>query len=583
MCEKLKTLASSCPDRVCHAVAGRGSLSYSQWEARSARLALGLLRLRLRSGDPIVLVFPNEAWLDLVVAFVGVQMAGGVPIVLSNHAGTAEIEVVIDECDAKVVVCRPQERFQQALVPSATPHELEHAAEDAVTLPPPPGWNDVAGIVYTSGTTGVPKAIAYSYMNTATTVALHSRGMFEHDEGSVLNTYPVSAAVSHSMFITPIVRGLPVVVLPEFEPGRVAACIEEYRIAEICVAPAGGRALLASGALSSRDTSSVRHLLVSSASAPPALLRDLSRAFPGAEVLTGYSTSESLPASTEIVYEPSRPTSVGRPCGGSLVKVVDENGAPVPHREVGEVMLSYPGVPTRQYYRDSASTAEVFQDGWVRTGDAGYLDEEGYLFLVDRIKDVVNIGGRKVSTIEVEAALHEHPMVVDVAVFGIKDQSLGEELVAAVVLKLPVPAQQLREFLGARLAKHKIPWQIAFVQSLPRNPAGKVVKSMLRDRVAHSQRARRETLAGATVEDRTLEIAREVLGVRLGANEDLFALGADSLSCMRIAARINESFGIALSLAALWKFPTVEALAREVSRESEAPAVREGVGEVWWT
>jgi acyl carrier protein len=235
---------------------------------------------------------------------------------------------------------------------------------------------------------------------------------------------------------------------------------------------------------------------------------------------------------------------------------------------VGTVWLAYPGAPQRRYFREDALNAEVFRDGWTRTGDTGYLDDEGYLYLVDRTKDIINKGGVKISSIEIEMALYEHPSVGEAAVFPISHAVLGEEVAAAVVCKSEVSADELRGFLRERLADYKIPRKLLFVDALPRNSMGKVLKRDLRSSI--------ETLAPDSAEYRapSNDTERAVCSViesilhleAVGVDDDLFDLGMDSLSITQMISRLRGSFDLDVLFSEVFTAATVSELARQIDR-----------------
>jgi len=210
---------------------------------------------------------------------------------------------------------------------------------------------------------------------------------------------------------------------------------------------------------------------------PPAVARRLTAAFPNAVVVNSYTSTEAAPAQTEMVFDPQRPVAIGRPTPGTLM-IADADGGPLPAGSTGEVWLRSPH--PREYFRDRASTGTTFRGEWVRMGDIGRLDNDGYLYLVDRGEDVVKTGAFKVSTVEVEAALYEHPQVADAAVVGVPHEVLGHVLAAVVVPAGGEPSlTELRRFLATRLADYQIPARLVLRAMLPRNAGGKVHKRQL--------------------------------------------------------------------------------------------------------
>jgi acyl-coenzyme A synthetase/AMP-(fatty) acid ligase len=229
------------------------------------------------------------------------------------------------------------------------------------------------------------------------------------------------------------------------------------------------------------DLSSVLMVSSSAAALPPATAQALVRAFPSATVVNCYISTESAPAHTAMLVDPERPGSLGLPAEPRDVRILDAEGRDVPAGTVGEVWLRSPA-PTRVYVGDEAATARTFgRDGWIRMGDVGHLDDEGYLYLADRESDVVKSGGLKVSTLQVEAALHEHPDVVEAAVVGLPHPVMGAVVAAAVRTSAPLTQGQLKAFLATRLARHERPVRIAFVDGFARTTTGKIVKSRVRD------------------------------------------------------------------------------------------------------
>ena len=181
-----------------------------------------------------------------------------------------------------------------------------------------------------------------------------------------------------------------------------------------------------------------------------------------------------------MLFDPERPASLGRPAAGGNLRVTDADGAVCGPGVPGDVWLRSPTAP-RAYYGDADATARVFADGWTRMGDVGYLDDEGYLYLVDRDSDVIKSGAYKVSTVQVEAALHEHPDIIEAAVIGIAHPVLGMTPAAAIVADRLIIASRLRAFLTEHLASHELPTRLVQVGELPRNDGGKVLKGRLRE------------------------------------------------------------------------------------------------------
>jgi acyl-CoA synthetase (AMP-forming)/AMP-acid ligase II len=338
----------------------------------------------------------------------------------------------------------------------------------------PPGPGDLAQILYTSGTTGRPKGVAASHANLTHGCGKRRRA-FAHSR-HLAHAFPIGTNAGQTMLITAL-DATPAVVTPaQVTPGRFALLIDRYQAGTVFLVPAMAAELLNSGV---RDLTSVLLLGSSAAPLPTAIARRLPAVFPNATIVNYYNSTESGPAQTIMLFDPDRPDSVGRAVAGGSVRIATADGEPLPPDEVGEVWLYSPAA-ARSYYRDPASP--VFRAGWVRMGDLGRLDADGYLYLVDRQSDVVKSAGYKVSTIQVEEALFQHPAVVDAAAFGVPHAVLGSAIAAAIVTTEPVPADALRLFLAERLAPQEVPAHVVTVEVLPRNQGGKVDKRALIER-----------------------------------------------------------------------------------------------------
>ncbi|KAB8187080.1 class I adenylate-forming enzyme family protein [Microbispora catharanthi] len=501
--ELLRLRAGQEPDGVAMIVEGHGTLTFADWDRRSAALAAGLADRGVAPGDRVALHFGSRDWIDFAVAFFGVLKAGAVAVPMSDRLAPAELRYMIEHCAASAVLLGrdltapsgpgPVERAGEPW--TATPAELEagFGAETAQEGPRVrPG--DLAQILYTSGTTGRPKGVGASHANLAygcVTQPKHRR--FAHSR-HLLHAFPIGTNAGQTMLINAL-DARPTVLTPaRFTPGRFARLIETYRPGTVFLVPSMAIELLDAGLHERHDMSSVVLLGSAAAALPPALSERLSVAFPNATVTNYYTSTEAAPAQTIMIYDRTRPAALGRPAFGGSLRITDEEGNPLPPGETGEVWMRSP-TATRSYYGDAEASARSFRDGWVRMGDVGYVDADGYLYLVDRESDVVKTGAFKVSTLQVEAALHEHPGIAEAAVFGLPHPVLGSVLGAAVVPSSPrSPGQsespglseslglsesEVRAFLMDRLAWHELPERVLVVDSLPRNQSGKVIKKEL--------------------------------------------------------------------------------------------------------
>ncbi|WP_307832676.1 class I adenylate-forming enzyme family protein [Planomonospora sp. ID91781] len=476
--EMLALRAEQEPERTAIVVEGEGTLTFGEWERRSHAVAHGLLGRGVRPGDRVGLLFGSRDWADFAVAYCAVQLAGAVAVPLSDRLAPAELRYMLGHCEASAVLCGRDLEAPDGDRWTAAPAELEEAGSGPAGVRVAP--EDLAQILYTSGTTGTPKGVGASHANLAFGCETRpNRRRFGHSR-HLLHAFPIGTNAGQTMLLNAL-DARPAMLTPaRFTPGRFARLIESYGVGTVFLVPTMAIELLNAGLHERHDFSSVV-LLGSAASAlPPSVSVRLTTAFPNATVTNYYTSTEAAPAQTIMIFDPARPGALGRPASGGALRVVGPDGEPLPPGETGEVWMRSPA--PRSYYRDEQASAEAFRGGWVRMGDLGYLDADGYLHLVDREGDVVKSGAFKVSTLQVEAALYEHPQIAEAAVVGVPHPVLGTAIAAAVVPRSggEVSVTDLRAFLMERLAGHELPERVLVVDVLPKNQSGKVIKRELR-------------------------------------------------------------------------------------------------------
>jgi long-chain acyl-CoA synthetase len=364
---------------------------------------------------------------------------------------------------------------------------------------------DDATIFYTSGTTGFPKGALGTHRNICTNLVslLLSSARNALRRGEDPAAAPADTAQSayllsvpffhatgcHSVLVSNLAFGGKIVIMYKWDPERALELIERERVTTFGGVPSMVWQVLESPSFDQRDLSSVKSIGYGGAPAPPELVKRIAAMFPGRVPGNGYGLTETSSVTTQNVGDDylRKPTSVGVPVPVCDVQVVDELGEVVEQGGLGELWIRGPNV-VKGYWGKPEATAEAFvADGWFRSGDVARIDEEGFVYIVDRAKDMVIRGGENVYCAEVEAALFEHPAVTDVAVIGVPHRVLGEEVAAVVCLKpgASATAEELRAHVADRLAAFKVPAHVWFrAEELPRNPAGKVLKRDLRDEVA---------------------------------------------------------------------------------------------------
>ena len=362
---------------------------------------------------------------------------------------------------------------------------------------------DDATIFYTSGTTGQPKGALGTNRNICTNLlslafsaaraamrasdpdAAAAAAVRTSDENAYLLSVPFFHATGcHSILVANLAFGGKIVLMHKWDAGRALELIEREHITTFGGVPAMVWQVLDHPDFASRDTSSVRAIGYGGAPAAPELVRRIEAMFPGRTPSNGYGLTETSSVATLNSGDDylRKPDSVGVPVAVVDVKVVDGGGEALAVGEVGELWIKGPNV-VKGYWNKPEATAASFSDGWLHSGDVARLDDEGFVYIVDRAKDMIIRGGENVYCVEVEAALYEHPAVNDAAVVGLPHQVLGEE-VGAIVYALPgtdVTEDELRAHVAARLAAFKVPVRVWFRdEPLPRNPAGKILKRDLR-------------------------------------------------------------------------------------------------------
>jgi acyl-CoA synthetase (AMP-forming)/AMP-acid ligase II len=294
---------------------------------------------------------------------------------------------------------------------------------------------------------------------------------------------PASQA-GQGLLLQPLDGRHQVIGLGEYEDRALLLAISRYRPTDLVLVPAMALSLVGRKVAGDADLSCVEMVRTTSAPIAPAALAKLDALFPRAAVINMYASTESWPRRVRMRFDPTRPGSVGRSEGPASIRIIGEDGREMGVGEVGSVELGMVDAPVRRYLNDEEASGRVFPPGgWVRMGDVGYLDADGYLYLVDRQQDLVITGGLNVSTLEVEAAIHEFPGVIEAAAFGVPHPTLEEYLAAAVRGDEDLDREGLSIYLETRL-KAKAPKRLVFVRDFPRNGVGKVLKRELRDRLA---------------------------------------------------------------------------------------------------
>jgi acyl-CoA synthetase (AMP-forming)/AMP-acid ligase II len=465
------------PDHVAIEVHGRSTLTLAQWDAGATAVAGALRRQGVGRADRVGLLFGAADWSDFAIAYCGVQRAGAVAVPLSDRLADNQIEYALAQSGAVGVLHggrAPTTAGWSATVPELTASG-EFARDDLAR----PG--DLAQILYTSGTSGRPKGVAATHANLSLSAPIHPRRLRLAHSIQFVHAFAIGTNAAQTMLLNALYVRPGALTLATFTPARFARLIESPRVGTVFLVPSVAVELLDSAALTERDLSHIHLLGSTAAPLPPPVALRLARAFPAAAIVNYYTSTEAAPAEASMIFDPSRPDAVGRAADGTLM-IADADGEPVPPGVTGDVWLRCPF--PRAYYRDAGASAATFRGEWVRMGDVGRLDPDGYLHLTDRQEDIVKSGAFKLSTVEVETALYEHPLVAQAAVIGVAHPVLGSVLAAIVVPRPDAPPGEpslrtLRNFLSSRLADYQLPAKVHLRDELPRNQGGKVLKRLL--------------------------------------------------------------------------------------------------------
>jgi long-chain acyl-CoA synthetase len=470
-------------DRACLADETR-SFSAREVAERVEAVAVRLESRGVVRGDVVALMMTNR--LEMILSLFAAWRLGAVATPINPAFTAAEASYQIGDCNARVVVV---DATLRAKVGSAGASVVE--AEEIAALPPravtnvPPAPTGLALLIYTSGTTGRPKGVMLTHANV--------RAMVE----SIVAATRLDAR-DHSMLIlplfhcngvvvgtvAPLAAGGRVTVAPRFDPATFWDLVAGVRPTYFSGVPAMYLMLLARPE-PPKDLSSLRLMFCGAAPMPKEAIGEVERRF-GVPLIEGYGLSEATVASTLNPLDgPRKAGTVGLPLPGQNILIVGPDDRPLPRGERGEVGIVGPTV-MQGYWNRPAETAAALRNGILHTGDVGYLDDDGYLVLVDRAKDMINRGGEKIFPKEIESVLDGHPDVLESAVVGGPEPRLGEVPVAFVQLRPGATAtpEALLAYCRASLARFKIPTEVRLVDALPRNGVGKVLKPALRARVA---------------------------------------------------------------------------------------------------
>jgi fatty-acyl-CoA synthase len=497
--------ARETPDALFARFEGR-SLSYAEAAAETRRIGNGLCSLGLQVGDRVALLAKNR--LDYVLFYYGAARAGVVPVPLNYRLAPPEWAFILDDARSRALFATPE--LAAAIEPvRAELDAIEHWYTFGGRAE---GWGEYdswlaaqsdaavereihdeldAYQMYTSGTTGRPKGAVIQHRAVTANVEQVQLGLKLHRGDTTLIVAPLYHAAAGIASYASIAAGASLLIHEDFVPGDAVKAMSEQGVSHALLVPAMLQAcLVAVPDAAERSYAALRCILYGASPIAPETLRRGIEVF-GCDFMQGYGMTETTAVLTNLLADDHRRAlsdrpelllSAGRALLGTEVRIVDDEDRPLPSGEIGEIVGRGPQL-MRGYWNRPEANAEALRGGWMHTGDAGRIDEDGYLFIQDRVKDMIVSGGENIYPREIEDALYAHPAVAEAAVIGVPDEQWGEAVKAIVVLKpdAQATAGELVEFCRDRLAGYKRPRSVDFIDALPRNPSGKVLKRELRE------------------------------------------------------------------------------------------------------
>jgi acyl-CoA synthetase (AMP-forming)/AMP-acid ligase II len=476
--------------------------TFAESADRIARLAGALQTLGMKDGDPVAITSLNSDYFH--ESLLGVPWGGGVVVPVNYRWSAGEIAQSIIEVGVSIMIV--DDTFVdlmpavQKLAPLLTTvihfgdkptltGMLDYEELIASAEPTPDvhrGGAEIYGIYYTGGTTGAPKGVVLTHDNLMVSgYGSIASGEFLSNNGRLLHIAPMFHLADGAFWVGGVILGSSHVFVPSFTPAGVIEAMAKHGTTDVLLVPTMVQMLVDSPDAAAADLSTMKHIVYGASPMTEGLQLRARAMFPEATFLQAYGMSELAPVATMLLMadhdHPIRRRSAGRAASHVEVRIADANDVEVARGTVGEIQARG-GATMVGYWKRPAETAEALKGGWMHTGDGGYMDEDGYVFVVDRIKDMVITGGENVYSVEVESVLSKHPAVAAVAVIGLPDEKWGERVHAVVVLHpgQTVTLEEIQALAREDIAGYKIPRSISFVDALPLSAQGKVLKYDLR-------------------------------------------------------------------------------------------------------
>lgn len=482
-------------------IAGEERLTYKEVDEKVNRLANALMERGLTKGDKVILFSPNT--LEFIYSYFAVQRIGGIIIPVNARSVTEELEYIITHSEAKAFVghhmlwSQAKPLIEKHLLLWITTSDDHSDVENLHRLIESGSKKEVkcelkadelSTMLYTSGTTGKPKGVLFTHHNILTVATMMCIETHINDDARLLHMMPLShSAPLHLFFVAGTYVGATHVLTPTFTPDLLLQLVDREKITHFFGAPIAYLATARHPEIDKYDLTSVRRWVYGAAPLSREEVKLIQEKFKTNELMCVYGLTEAGPNGTYLSPEDheTKAGSVGKRAALNCeIRIVNEDGEDVKPNEIGEVILRGEGNMVG-YYKDDERTKETLRDGWIYTGDMAKFDEDGYIWIVDRKKDVIISGGVNIYPTEVENVLKTHPDIIDVAIIGVPHPEWGETAKAYVVATKQIEnlEQECKSFLEGKLAKYKIPRLYEQIDELPRNASGKVLKHLLKERM----------------------------------------------------------------------------------------------------
>lgn len=564
------------------------------------RAANALKELGIKQGERVGLFLPNIP--EFIISYLGIQKIGAIAVSINVSLQEDEVKFILDDCQAIALITTPQlyNKIAQTDLPylkhplitegkSSAGISLDELMSKvssnarATTMEP----NEAAAILYTSGTTGFPKGATLSHGNVISNMYSmnHNCGMSSKD--NILLFLPMFHCFGQNAIFNSALNACATIVLHRtFEPEAVIKSVTEFDITMFFGVPTTFILLLEKA---SQTDLTARYYFSAAAGLPVEIAKKWQEKF-GKIIHQGYGLTETSPLASYNHHLKHKLGSIGSPIENVEMKIVDtEDGSDAVPGELGEIAIRGVNVMLG-YWNRASETAKVMKDGWFHTGDIGQMDELGYFYIVDRLKDMINCGGLKVYPAEVENVIYQHPSVAEVAVYGVPNTLMGEQVKACIVLKPGevVTEEEIIALCQQRLAQYKVPSSVIFAVSIPKNPTGKILKRLLREedtgysaKVVETQPVATNSVNKVIATQETVKFQANVEQVaewlsdwmvrkltindsKINRNKSFADYGLDSVRAVKLAEDLSNWLQREILPTVTWNFPTVDALAHHL-------------------